>query len=79
MIPIEVINKLKIIKEVFRTEVAPRMWQYLRLCLGPRIAIMHVMIQLLHIVKALFSDKDEAALQTDPAKGFLMFLFNVLL
>ena len=44
MIPIEVINKLKIIKEVFRTEVAPGMWQYLGLCLGPRIAIMHVMI-----------------------------------
>jgi hypothetical protein len=54
--------------------------QDLRLPVRPRVTLLDMQIEaLLHIVHTLLTDEDEAALETDIAKGLQVLTLEVLL
>jgi len=78
--PVEVVEEDQVVEEVLVAEVAVRVGQDLRLPVRPRVTLLDMQIEaLLHIVHTLLTDEDEAALETDIAKGLQVLTLEVLL
>ena len=72
MHPVQVLAEDIAIEEELFTEVAPRVRKDLGAALVGRVPVLYVLPQTLHVVDALLSNEDGAALQADQTERLLM-------